>query len=72
MSVLYAFAPDGQTSVLACNKTKLSLVPRPEEEEKGPGFSRSRMRLVISDLTMARVDQWEGANDALKVTRSIA
>ena len=26
-----------------------SLVPRPEEgkEEKGPGFSRSRMRLII-------------------------
>ena len=31
----------------------LSLVPRPkeEEEEKGSGFSRSRMRLIISDLT---------------------
>ena len=30
-----------------------SLVPRPEEgeEKKGPGFSRSRMRLIISDLT---------------------
>ena len=30
-----------------------SLVPRPkeEEEEKGPGFSHSRMRLIISDLT---------------------
>ena len=32
---------------------ELSLVPRPEEgeEKKGPGFSRSRMRLIISDLT---------------------
>ena len=36
-----------------------SLVPRPEEEEeeeeeeeKGSGFSRSRMCLIISDLTM--------------------
>ena len=28
-----------------------SLVPRPEEEEKEPGFSRSCMRLIISDLT---------------------
>ena len=27
-----------------------SLVPRPKEEE-GPGFSRLRMRLIISDLT---------------------
>ena len=29
-----------------------SLVPSPEEEEekKGPGFSRSRMRLIISDF----------------------
>ena len=53
------------------NVTSLtSLDPRPkeEEEEKGPGFSRSRMRLIISDLTT----QWEGANDAFKVTRSIA
>ena len=31
-----------------------SLIPRPkeEEEEKGPGFSCSRMHLIISDLTM--------------------
>ena len=31
-----------------------SLVPRPkeEEEEKGPGFSRSYMRLIILDLSM--------------------
>ena len=29
-----------------------NLVPRPEEEEeKGPGFGCSRMRLIISDLT---------------------
>ena len=29
-----------------------SLVPRPEkEEEKGPDFSRSRMCLIISNLT---------------------
>ena len=28
-----------------------SLVPRPEEEEKGPGFSRSRMCLIISNLS---------------------
>ena len=47
-----------------------SLVPRPEEEEeeeKGPGFRRLRMCLIIS----AHVDQWEGANDALKVTRQL-
>ena len=24
-----------------------SLIPKPEEEEKGPGFSRSRMCLII-------------------------
>ena len=49
--------------------TQTSLIPRPkeeEEEEKGPGFSHSCMRLNIS------VDQWEGANDAFKVTRSVA
>jgi len=27
-----------------------SLVPRPKEEEKGPGFSHSHMR-IVSDLT---------------------
>ena len=45
----------------------LSLVPRPEEEEeKGPGFSHSRMHL-LSQLP-PRVDQWEGANDAFEAT----
>ena len=29
----------------------VSLVLRPEEEEKGPGFSRLRMCLINSDLT---------------------
>ena len=56
----------------ACIIIWYSLVPTPKEEgeEKGPGFSRSRMRLIISDLP--RVEQWEGANDTFKVTRSIA
>ena len=41
----------------ACGHAILSsLVARPEkeEEEKGPGFSRSRMRLIIADLTTCR------------------
>ena len=48
-----------------------SIIPRPEEEEeKGPGFSHSGMRLIISNL--ACVDQWEGAHDAFKVAWLIA
>ena len=34
----------------------------PEEEEKGPGFSRSHMHLVITDP----VHQWQGDNDDIK------
>ena len=29
-----------------------SLDPRPGEEEKGPGFSHSHMRLIITDFSM--------------------
>ena len=39
-----------------------SLVLMPEEEEKGLGFSRLHMHLIISDS----VHQWQGDNDALK------
>ena len=43
-------------------RTCISLVPMPEEEEeKRPGFSNLHMHLIATDL-----DQWEGANDALK------
>ena len=39
-----------------------SLVLMPEEEEKGPGFNRLHMHLIIT----APVHQWQGDNDALK------
>ena len=32
-----------------------SLVPRPEEEEKGPGFSRLRMRLIAVEFHHLRI-----------------
>ena len=32
-----------------------SLVPSPEEEEKGPGFSRSRMRLITVEFHRLRI-----------------
>ena len=44
----------------ACPFTSLVLMP--EEEEKGPGFSRLHMHLVITDS----VYQWQGDNDAIK------
>ena len=34
---------------------KLSLIPRPEEEEKGPCFSRSRMRLIAVEFRRLRI-----------------
>ena len=34
----------------------------PEEEEKGPGFSRSHKYLIITNP----VHQWQGDNDAVK------
>ena len=41
-----------------------SLVPRPveAEEEKGPGFSRSRMRVIITNLSTCTCEAW--GNDA--------
>ena len=47
-----------------CEYSSFSFVPRLKEEEKKPGFSCLHMR--------PHVDQWEGANDAFKVTWSIA
>ena len=44
----------------ACPCTSLVLMP--EEEEKGPAFSRSHMHLIITDP----VHQWQGDNDAVK------
>ena len=33
-----------------------SLVPRPkEEEEKGPGFSRLRMRLIVTPILILNI-----------------
>ena len=39
----------------ACFSVHISLVPRPEEEEKGPGFSRSRMRLIAVEFHRFRI-----------------
>ena len=35
--------------------TQTSLVPRPEEEEKGPGFSRSHMHLIAVEFHHLRI-----------------
>ena len=40
---------------LAITSTLSSLVPRPEEEEKGPGFSRWRMRLIAVEFHRLRI-----------------
>ena len=50
----------------ACPCTGLVLMPE-EEEEKGPGFSRSHMHLIITDP----VHQWQGGNECFKVIWSI-
>ena len=49
--MLYALQFTGSyNNNIAVLQLEISLVPWPEEEEKGPGFSHSHMRLIISDL----------------------
>ena len=41
-----------------------SLIPRPEEEEKGPGFSRSCMHLIAVEFHHITIDILLYAHDA--------